>query len=92
MRWRKGLQIFQEKGEEAIEKELKQIHNMEGFQPKHSYKLTKEDRVAALKYLIYLKEKRDGRWATVIKRETKETRYVIVKRPSNGGSSEVKNK
>ena len=34
---------------------------MEGFQPKHWYELTKEEKTKALKYLMYLKEKRDGR-------------------------------
>ena len=33
---------------------------MEGFQPKHWYELTKEERIKALRYLMYLKEKRDG--------------------------------
>ena len=35
MDWRKGLTIFKEEGEKAIVKELQQIHDMEGFQPKH---------------------------------------------------------
>ena len=61
MNWKKGLKIFHEKGEEAIMKELKQIHDVEGFVPKHWHELTKEERQAALKYLMYLKEKRDGR-------------------------------
>ena len=61
MNWKKGIKVFGEKGEEAIQKELQQIHDMEGFQPKHWYELTKEERAEALKYLMYLKEKRDGR-------------------------------
>ena len=55
------MQAFGEKGEQAITKELQQIHDMEGFQPKHWFDLTTEERSAALKYLMYLKEKRDGR-------------------------------
>ena len=35
MGWRKGLKLFGERGEEAVEWELQQIHDMEGFQPKH---------------------------------------------------------
>ena len=61
MGWRKGLKLFGEKGEDAIQKELKQIHDMDGFDPKHWHELTKEERTRALKYLMYLKEKRDGR-------------------------------
>ena len=54
------MNLLGERGEGAIEKELQQIHDMEGFQPKHWHELTKEERVNALKYLMYLKEKRDG--------------------------------
>jgi hypothetical protein len=61
MGWKKGLKIFQERGEEAIKSELRQIHDMEGFQPKHWYELTEQERARALKYLMYLKEKRDGK-------------------------------
>ena len=61
MGWRKGLTIFKEKGETAIGKELQQIHDMEGFQPKHWHELTEEQRKKALRYLMYLKEKRDGK-------------------------------
>ena len=61
MGWRKGLKLFGEKGEEAVEKELQQIYDLEEFQPKHWYEITKEERTKALTYLMYLKEKRDGR-------------------------------
>ena len=44
MRWRKGLKLFGERGELAVEGKLQQIHDMEGFQPKHWYELTKEER------------------------------------------------
>ena len=57
MNWKKGLKVLGEKGEGAIEKELKQIHDMQGFQPKHWFELTKDERANALKYLMYLKEK-----------------------------------
>ena len=59
--WRKGLKLFGERREEAVEDKLQQNHDMEGFQPKHWYELTKEERTEALKYLMYLKEKRDRR-------------------------------
>jgi len=61
MGWKKGLKVLGERGEEAIEKELRQIHEMEGFQPRHWHEMTKEERCKALKYLMYLKEKRDGK-------------------------------
>ena len=34
MGWKKGFKVLQEKGEEAIETELQQIHDMEGFTQK----------------------------------------------------------
>lgn len=41
MNWKKGLTVFQERrGEEAIMKELQQIHDIEGFVPKQRYELT----------------------------------------------------
>ena len=46
--------------EDAITKELQQIHDMEGFQPVHWHEMTKEERARALNYLMYLKEKRNG--------------------------------
>ena len=46
---RKGLKPFIGKGEEVVEDELQHIHDMEGFQPKHWYELTKEERTKALK-------------------------------------------
>ena len=42
MNWKQGLKLFAEKGEDAISKELKQVHDMEGFEPKHWYNLTSE--------------------------------------------------
>ena len=61
MGWRKGLKVLGERGEEAIQKELQQIHDMEGFEPKHWHELTHDERDKALRYLMYLKEKRDGK-------------------------------
>jgi hypothetical protein len=48
MGWKKYLKMFQEKGEIAIQKELQQIHDVEGFEPKHWHELTKEQRARAL--------------------------------------------
>ena len=42
MNWKKGLRMFHEKGEVAITKEVNQIHDMEGFQPKHWDELTRD--------------------------------------------------
>jgi hypothetical protein len=60
MGWRKGLKVFQDKGEKAIKKKLQQIHDMKGFAPKHWFEMTHQERARALKYLMHLKEKKDG--------------------------------
>ena len=60
MNWQKELKLFKEKGEKAVTKELQQIHEMKGFQPKHWHELNTDERSKALKYLIYLKEKHNG--------------------------------
>ena len=61
MNWKKGLKLFKEKGEDAITKELQQIHDMDGFQPKKWDELSKDERTKALRYLMYIKEKHDGK-------------------------------
>ena len=40
--WKQGLyvDVLGERGEKAIEKDLQQIHDMDGFQPKRWYELT----------------------------------------------------
>ncbi len=60
MGWREGLKMFQEQGEIALEKDLKQINDMDEFQPKYWFDFTEEERALALKCLMYLKKKRDG--------------------------------
>ena len=35
MGWRKGLKLVEERGEDTVEDKLQQMHDMEGFQPKH---------------------------------------------------------
>ena len=52
---------MEKKGEEAIENELLQIYDMDGYTTRHWYQLAKEERVRALKYLKHLKEKRNGK-------------------------------
>ena len=61
MVWCRRPKLVGERGEEAVEGEVQHIHTTEGFQPTHWYELTKEERTKALKCLMYLKEKRDGR-------------------------------
>ena len=57
---KKGLRLFGEDGEAAVTKELQQLHDREVLEPKHPNELTKEQRVRALSYLMFLKMKRNG--------------------------------
>jgi hypothetical protein len=57
---RKGLKKFQKVGEEAVSKELKQIHTRDTFTPQNSEELSDEQKRGALESLMFLKEKRDG--------------------------------
>ena len=55
-----GLRAFGEKGDEAIMKEIKQLHTQQALMPHSRNDLSYEERRKALRYLMFLKEKRDG--------------------------------
>jgi hypothetical protein len=57
---KKGLRKFQKVGEEAVSKELKQLHIRETFTPQHSNDHSDSQKQKALESLVFLKEKRDG--------------------------------
>jgi len=65
MNVKQGLLLFGEKGNEAISKELKQLHEKGAITPVQWSDMSIEERRKALWYLMFLKEKRDG----TIKRE-----------------------
>ena len=89
MSWKNRLSPFkekgeyaitkEEKGEDAITKELKQVYDMDGFEPKHCYELSAEQRKKTLRYLMYLKEKR-----------CEKTRQGDVPMDGNNGSTRTK--
>jgi len=55
-----GLRAFREKGDEAIMKEIKQLHTRQALMPHSRNDLSYEERRKVLRYLMFLKEKRDG--------------------------------
>ena len=57
---KRGLKEFGEPGMDAIMKEMKQLHDRKVMFPKDARRLTREERIAALNYLMFLKEKRNG--------------------------------
>jgi hypothetical protein len=56
----KGLRNFKVKGNQSVEKELEQLCIKETFAPVEVGNLTPAQNKAALKSLMFLKEKRDG--------------------------------
>ena len=57
---KKGLREFGASGMDAVMKEMKQLHDRKVMFPKNAKRLTREERLAALNYLMFLKEKRNG--------------------------------
>lgn len=57
---KKGLKVFGQSGDRAVQAEMKQLHDREVIKPKSGSALTTADRLDALKYLMFLKEKRSG--------------------------------
>ena len=57
---REGLRKFGEKGNDALLKELNQLHERDTLLPKKKEDMTYDERKRALRYLMFLKEKRDG--------------------------------
>jgi hypothetical protein len=60
MGMKKGIKTFGARAVEAVQKELKQLHDRSVVKPRHVSELTAEQRRAALQYLMFLKEKRNG--------------------------------
>jgi len=57
---REGLKKFGKEGNNAILKELSQLHQRDALLPKKKEDMTYEERKKALRYLMFFKEKRDG--------------------------------
>jgi hypothetical protein len=57
---KKGLKKFKEVGEEAVSKELLQLHMRDTFKPQDAEVLSTNQKKGALESLMFLKEKRDG--------------------------------
>lgn len=55
----KGIDVFGEKGVEAVRNEMQQIHDREVLRPKDTSKMSRTEKSKALKYLMFLKEKQD---------------------------------
>ena len=57
----KGLKIYGDQGEKAVLQELQQLHDRMVIEPMQTDKLDEKDKQNALQYLMFLKQKRDGR-------------------------------
>lgn len=56
-----GLRKFGERREEAVTKELLQLHMEDAFAPQSADEMSVQQKKEALESLMFLKEKRDGR-------------------------------
>jgi hypothetical protein len=61
MSMKKGLKHFQKKGVEALLAEMSQLHYRNTIKPVFADSMTREQKLQALRYLMFLKEKRCGR-------------------------------
>ncbi len=61
---KKGLKTFGQQGAEALVSEMKQLHQRQVIQPVNKETLTKEQKCNALRYLMFLKQKRCGKIKT----------------------------
>jgi hypothetical protein len=57
---KRGLKKFKVKAEEAVSKELMQLHMKDTFEPQDVKTLTGDQKKSALESLLFLKDKRDG--------------------------------
>jgi hypothetical protein len=58
---KRGLKEFGEDGAKAVINELKQLEFLDAIKPVHARHVTREQKMAVLRYLMYLKQKRCGR-------------------------------
>ena len=58
---KKGIKEFGEAGVEAVLKELQQLHDRKVLEPRQPETMTREEKRAALHYLMFLTKKRCGR-------------------------------
>ena len=57
---KQGIKRWGEKGIQAVVKELRQLHDQKVGSPRHRMDLSPKERRAALKYLMFLKQKKSG--------------------------------
>ena len=57
---KKGLKVFKELGPGALMKELRQVILMDVMSGCHARDLTREEKRRSLRYLMFLKQKRNG--------------------------------
>jgi len=56
-----GLQLFREKGANAVVTEMQQLDYQKVILPRHTSQLTRTHHMQALRYLMYLKQKMNGK-------------------------------
>jgi hypothetical protein len=61
MSMKKGIREFGDAGVDAVLAELQQLHDRKVLEPQSAKKMTRDEKRAALNYLMFLKKKRSGR-------------------------------
>jgi hypothetical protein len=61
MSMKKGLKVFGEDGDEAVRKEMQQLHDRKVMECKQAAELSPAQKQEALAYLMFLTRKRCGR-------------------------------
>ena len=79
---KKGLEVFHEDGVDAVKKELNSLHVMDAFKPLALESMTREQKSASLRYLMFISRKRCRGCADGRKQQSymtkKETSYPTV--------------
>ena len=57
---KKGIDLFGDRVETAVTKELKEMNNMNIYKRKHAHELTYQERKNTLALLLFITVKRDG--------------------------------
>jgi hypothetical protein len=77
--FQKGLKLFGEKGEVAVQKELTQMHDMKAYTPMDASTLSDAEKKDAINQLMFLTEKRCGKIKARSRADGRKQREYIAK-------------
>ena len=80
---KEGLRKFPDETRAAVAAEMQQLHDRETFTPVHKYQLTRQELKEALESLIFLKQKRCGRFKARTCADGRPQRLLYAKHESS---------